>query len=84
MEVCNCNLWTFAMLKEISQYSLFNIQYSDYQYMCFVNCGKQYDFLEGEEGDESADEVEGEMDKEKNNSDEEESQGDTVPKAKSM
>ena len=84
MEVCNCNLWTFAMLKEISQYSLFNIQYSDYQYMSFVNCGKQYDFLEGEKGDESADEVEGDMDKEKNNSDEEESQGDTVPKAKSM
>ena len=52
--------------------------------MCFVNCGKQYDFLEGEEGDKSADEVEGDMDKEKNNSDEEESQGDTVPKAKSM
>ena len=71
------------MLKEISQYSLFNIQYSDYQNMCFVSCGKQYHSLEGEEGDESADELEGDMDK-KNNSDEEESQGDTVPKAKSM
>ena len=68
------------MLKEISQYSLFNIQYSDYQYMCFVNFGKQYDSVEGEEGDKSADELEGDMNKEKKNSDEE----DTVPKAKSM
>ena len=68
------------MLKEISQYSLFNVQYSDYQYMCFVNFCKQYDSVEGEEGDESADELEGDMDKEKKNSDEE----DTVPKEKSM